>query len=163
MKSHKNQFLFDLEKVYDASYRIAIALPQLIKPDTSENLKQALLSYADEAAGNVIVVEQLFGYFGQPSEGETENDAMDRDGCCERMINSWVHSEPPTTPLDAIEQGASFPRHRWEPASFDCLYEWVSSLGNVEGAELLERILEEENTANRQDTDHSLATTGEAW
>ena len=169
MKSLKSQFLYDLEKVYDAEYRIAKALPKLIKPDTSEDLKQALLSHAKEIAGHVTMVEQLLQCFGQPCDRNAADAAArvvaDHDECIDEIKSSLVHDAALVSALKMVKHGAlpSPSGHReWEIASYGCLHEWAMLLGNAEGAELLERILDEDNTAKRDDPNHSLGVTVEA-
>lgn len=151
MKSLKSQFLFDLGKVYDAELRIAKALPQLNKPDTSEALKRALSFRAWEAAGHVSLVEQLFECLGRSAGEEVGGNSMGgntaefrttlfRDAALVSALKMVEHGELPT-------QGC---QREWEIASYGCLHDWANLLGNAEGADLLERLLEEEDSDKRK-------------
>ena len=152
MKSIKNQFLYDLGKAYDAEYRIATALPQMIKPDTSDDLKQAILSHAKLIARHVMLLEQIFEWFGQPVAhhlkiGATDETSLDFD-------SSLAYDTDLLAALKMIEQGSLKPNGQPSDgavSSYSCLHEWANLLGNAEGADFLEQILEEDKSAMRRE------------
>ncbi len=150
MKSIKNQFLDDLGHAYDAEYRIAKALPQMIKPDVSDDLKQAILSHARETMRRVILLEQIFEWFGQPVDPKLEITTS--DGAAMEFDNSLADDTDLISALKMLEQG-SLPAAASQAVSYGCLHEWACLLGNAEGANFLEQILEEDKTAKRRDAE----------
>ena len=150
MKSIKNQFLNDLGKAYDAEYRIAKALPQMIKPDTSAELKQAILAHAKEVTRHVMLLEQIFEWFGQPVDQKLEIAAA--DGTTMDFDSSLANDTDLLAALKMIEKGS--PTFN-DPAvsSYSCLHEWATLLGNAEGADFLEQILEEDKSAMRSEAE----------
>lgn len=150
MKSIKNQFLHDLGRAYDAEYRIAIALPQMNKPDTSDELKQAILAHAKEIARHVMLLEQIFEWFGQPVDQKLTIAAA--GGTTMDFDSSLAYDNDLLAALKMIEKGS--PTFN-DPAvsSYSCLHEWANLLGNAEGADFLEQILEEDKSAKRREAE----------
>jgi ferritin-like metal-binding protein YciE len=158
MRTLKNQFLFDLGKVYDAEYRIAKALPQMIKPDTSEDLKRAILSHARDTESHVTKVEEIFECFGHCPGGNTAEVDSQGDPITADFRITVANDSALISALKMIEHNGMPPggcQREWEIASYGCLNEWAKLLGNSEGADLLEQILEEEQAARQGDADRS--------
>lgn len=153
MKSIKSQFLDDLGNAYDAEYRIAKALPQMVKPDTSAELKQAILSHAKETMRHVILLEQIFEWFGQPVERKLDIAAA----AVADEFGSLLARDPDLlSALKMLEQGSPPPDEtpsEWQVASYSCLHEWANLLGNAEGADFLEQVLAEDKAAKRNDAE----------
>ncbi len=147
MKTLKKQFLFDLADIIDADGRIAKALPRMVKPDTSTELKEAILSLAKDTEGQVRKVEQLFECFGASATVKPDCNGVEggRDLADEEAL---------MFALRVVEQGDrpvnGSPRE-WVIASYDCLKEWTNQQGSAEGADFLEQILAEEEIARHRD------------
>ena len=135
MKTISSEFLDDLGKAYDAESRIAKALPQMVKPDTSTDLKQAIHEHAERTARHVKLLKRILKMFGHPLDGSAESSDVEFD-------NELL--EPTTLPLYG-------PLYEWELSSYDSLHEWANHLGNAEGADFLEQILAEDDAAKRND------------
>ena len=151
MKSIKSQFLCDLGKAYDAESRIAKALPEMIKPDTSDDLKRLILAHAKETARHVMLLEQIFEWFGQPVAQKLTIAAA--DGTTMEFDSTLAQDSDLMSALRMIEQGsppANGSKREWEGSSYNCLHDWANLLGNAEGAHFLEQILEEERLVTRQ-------------
>jgi ferritin-like metal-binding protein YciE len=156
MKSIKQQFLFDLADIYDAENRIAKALPKMIKTDTSPELKQAILAHAREIECHVTKVEEIFECFGETVNGSSTKsmdellaEGMDAEA---EFIDSLNSASDLITALQKVEPHGvkSFRCQReWEIASYGCLNDWAGLLGSAEGADLLEKIIEEEHNDPR--------------
>ena len=154
MKSIKSQFLRDLGRAYDAESRIAKALPQMIKPDTSDDLKRLILSHAKETARHVMLLEQIFEWFGQPVDQKLEVAAA--DGTAMEFDSSLAQDSDLMSALKMIQQGSppsDDSQREWEGSSYNCLHEWANLLGNAEGANFLEQILEEDRSAKRREAE----------
>ncbi len=132
MTTTRNRFLYDLGKAHDTEHRIAKALPQMIKPDTSDALKLAILSHAKETARHVILLEKIIKWFGQPTAGE---GAEELGGSLLELVSTPLQDEQP----------------EWEISSYGCLHEWANLLGNEEGADFLEQVIAEDDTAKRKE------------
>ena len=135
MKTISSQFLDDLGKAYDAESRVAKALPQMVKPDTSTDLKQAILDHAERTTRHVYLLKQILKMFGHP---------LDRSPGIPCTESDRELFETPTLPLDG-------PFHGRELSSYDSLHEWANRLGNAEGADFLEQVLAEDDATKRND------------
>ena len=154
MKSIKSQFLCDLGKAYDAESRIAKALPEMIKPDTSDDLKRLILAHAKVTAQHVMLLEQIFEWFGQPVAQKLTIAAA--DGTTMEFDSTLAQDSDLMSALRMIEQGsppAKDSQCEWEGSSYNCLHDWANLLGNAEGANFLEQILEEDRSAKRSETE----------
>jgi ferritin-like metal-binding protein YciE len=156
MKKIKSQFLFDLGKIYDVEHRIAKALPQMVKPDTSEDLKLAILTHAKQSEQYVTKVEQIFECFGETAGGYVKSAIAEGEGTSDKIDSSLAEAAALISALKMVEQGGLPPQglqREWEIASYGCLHEWASLLGSAESADLLEQILEEDRAARRDGPD----------
>ena len=158
MKTLKSQFLFDLAEIFKSEYRIAKALPRMIKFDTSLELKEAILSHARETAAQARKVEQLFECFGQSATGCTTAGHWTQDDEIAAGGNYLDDEGALISALKVVELGDrpidGSPRE-WEIASYGCLKEWTNQQCCAEGADLLEEILAEEEMARQSDPGHS--------
>jgi ferritin-like metal-binding protein YciE len=144
MKTLKDLFLGELADMYDAERRIVKALPKLAKAATCEKLQEALLTHLKETEGHVTKVERVFECFDEKAKGKT----------CEATVGllkegDEIAAEFKGSPaINAAIISAGQKVEHYETASYGCLHEWATLLGNEDAASILEEILNEEKAAN---------------
>ena len=155
MKTLKNLFLEELADIYDAEKRLVKALPKMAKVASCPKLKAAILSHLKQTEGHVTKLERVFRSFDEKAVGKTceatkglleEADEIAMDFKGSPAINA------------ALISAAQKVEH-YEIASYGCLQEWASVLGNPEAAGLLEEILMEEKAANESLTELARASS----
>lgn len=143
-KTLKDLFLDELADMYDAESRIVKALPKIANAATCTDLKAAIEKHLEETRGHVSKLEEVFECFGMKANGKTceatlglleEGDEIAADFKGSPAINA------------AIISAAQKVEH-YEMASYGCLHEWATLLGNEEAADLIKQILDEEKAAN---------------
>ena len=156
-KTLKDLFLDELADMFDAEKRIVKALPKMAKAATCTDLKGAIARHLQETQGHVTKLEQVFQCFDMEAKGKTceatkglleEGDEIASDFKGSPAINA------------AIISAAQKVEH-YEMASYGCLHEWASLLGNKKAADFLEEILKEEKAANESFTELARASSNE--
>jgi len=157
MKTLKDLFLGELADMYDAERRIVKALPKLAKAATCEKLQEALLTHLKETEGHVTKVERVFECFDEKAKGKT----------CEATVGllkegDEIAAEFKGSPaINAAIISAGQKVEHYETASYGCLHEWATLLGNEDAASILEEILNEEKAANETLTALARASSNE--
>jgi len=145
MKTLQNLFIDQLADMYDADQRIARALPKMAKAATCTDLQEVFRSHLKETEGHAEKLERVFDAFGHKPKAKKceatvglleEGDELASDFKGSAAINA------------ALISAAQKVEH-YEMASYGCLREWASVLGNDESVALLDEILEEEKAADR--------------
>ena len=143
-KTLKDLFMSELEDMYDAEHRIVKALPKLARAATCEHLKEAFLAHLKETEGHVTKLEKVFQMFGETAKGKrceaTVGLLAEGDEIAEEFAGSPA--------INAALISAAQKVEHYETASYGCLHEWATLLGNVKAAAVLQNILEEEKFAN---------------
>jgi len=155
MKALQELFLGELADMYDAENRIVKALPKMAKAATSAELKGAFQSHQKETEGHVRKLEEVFQAFGEKAKGKK----------CEATVGLLKEGDEiaadfkGSPAINAALIAAAQKVEHYEMASYGCLHEWASLLGNVKAAALLQEILEEESIANELLTELALASS----
>lgn len=144
MKTLKDLFLDQLADLYDAENRLTEALPKMAGLATEQELTAAFTEHAEETAGHVTRLEQVFQELGERARRKK----------CEAIVGLLKESEEmadenagsPT--LDAALIAAAQKVEHYEIASYGCLRAWAEALGQDEAVELIESILDEEKAAD---------------
>jgi ferritin-like metal-binding protein YciE len=145
MKTLRNLFLDELADMYDAEQRIVRALPKMVKAAAASRLKKAFQSHLKETQGHVRKLEAVFKSFGEKAKGKK----------CEATVGLLEEGDEIAAELKgspAIDAGlisAGQKVEHYEMASYGCLHEWATMLGNERAARLLKEILEEEKKADK--------------
>ncbi len=141
----KDLFLDELADMYDAEHRIIKALPKLAKAATCNQLKDAFLSHLEETKGQVTKLEQVFAAFDEKPKGKKCKATV---GLLEEghEIASDNKGEPT---INAALISAGQKVEHYEIASYGCLHEWATLLGNLQAADLIAEILAEEKAADK--------------
>jgi len=144
MSTLKDLFLDELADMYDAEKRIAKALPKMSKAATSQELQEALNNHLEETKEQITKLEEVFDSFGEKAKGKTCKATV---GILEEGDEIASDNEGSPTINAALISACQKVEH-YEIASYGCLQEWASLLGNDRAAELLGEILEQEEAAN---------------
>jgi ferritin-like metal-binding protein YciE len=145
MKTLKTLFLDELADMYDAETRMIKALPKMIEAASSDRLKKAFLSHLKETEGHLRKLEEVFICFDQKAKGKTceATKGILKEG--EEIAAEYKDSPAINAALISAAQKVE----HYEIASYGCLREWADLLGNKKAAILLQKILDEEGTANK--------------
>ena len=130
--------------MYDAESRLVKALPKMAKAATSEPLKEALEAHLEETRGHVTAIEEVFECFDLEAKGETCEATAGLIEEAGEIIDAFRGSPAINAALICAAQKIE----HYEIASYGCLHEWATLLGNNEAVDLLQEILEEEKNAN---------------
>lgn len=157
MKTLQDLFFSELADIYDAEQRIAKALPKMAKAATSPELKKALEAHLKETQGHVKTVEKVFECFDRTAKGETCDATVGilKEG--DEIAATFAGSPA----INAAVIAAAQKVEHYEMATYGCLQEWATLLGNKKAAELLQDVLKEESAANRSLTALARASSNE--
>ncbi len=144
-KTLKDLFLAELADMYDAEKRIVKALPRMAEAATCTDLKKAMGQHLQETQGHVTKVEEVFQCFGVPAKGQTCEATKGLIEEAEEIAAEFKGSPA----IDAALIGAAQKVEHYEMASYGCLKEWATLLGNPKAARILEGILNEEGAVNK--------------
>ncbi len=145
MKTLQDLFFNELADIYDAERRISKALPKMAKAATCDELKKAFEHHLKQTEGHVRKVEEVFECFDRKPRGKT----------CEATVGLLAEGEEMATAfegspaIDAALIAAAQKVEHYEMASYGCLHEWATLLGNKKAAGLLQEILDEEGATNK--------------
>lgn len=145
MRNLKNLFLDELADRYDSEKRLVIAMPKMIKAATCARLRSLIESHLMETERQVVKLEKVFKLFG-------EKPSLNK---CEATVGllaegAEVATENKGSPvLNAALVSVTQKIEHYEIASYGCLREWATLLGNKPAAALLQEILGEEKAANQ--------------
>ncbi len=146
MNTLRDLFLDELADMYDAEHRIIKALPKLVKAATCKDLQKALLTHLQETKGQVTKLEKVFKSFGEKAKGKK----------CEATVGllkegDEIASENKGSPtINAAIISAGQKVEHYEIASYGCLRDWATLLGNPTAANLIQEILDQEAAADKK-------------
>ena len=157
MSTLKDLFLDELADMYDAEKRISKALPKLAKAATNEELKEAFTNHLEETKEQITKLESVFELFGEKAKGKTCKATV---GLLEEGEEIMADNEDSPTINAALISAGQKVEH-YEIASYGCLQEWATLLGNDKAAELLGEILDQEEAANETLTEIAESSANE--
>jgi len=158
MKPLEVLFLDELADIYDAENRLVKALPKMVEAADHDSLRQKFQAHLKETEQQATKLEEVFRSFGKTPRRKK----------CEAMVGLIKEAETITadnkdmSTLDAALISAAQKVEHYEIASYGCLREWATQLGNDSAAEILQGILEEEKTADRLLTEQARACSNES-
>jgi ferritin-like metal-binding protein YciE len=145
MRTLKNLFLDELADRYDSEKRLVIAMPKMIKSATCTHLRALIESHLMETERQVTKLEKVFKLFG---EKPSLNKCDATIGILAEGAEVAVDNKGSVVINAALVSVAQKIEH-YEIASYGCLREWATLLGNKPAAALLKEILAEEKAANQ--------------
>lgn len=146
MKTLQDLFLSELADIYDAEHRIAKALPKMAKAATSDALKKAFEAHLKQTVGHAKKVEEIFECFNRKAKAKTCEATIGLLKEGEEVVTSFKGSPAINAALIAAAQKVE----HYEMATYGCLHEWANLLGNKKAADLLQEILNDEGTTNKE-------------
>lgn len=135
-----------LKDIYWAEKHLVKELLKMSKKSTSETLKQAFLDHRAETAGQIGRLEQVFETIGKKAAAK-KCEAM--YGLLEEAKEALEATEDDTYTRDVALIVTAQKVEHYEIASYGSLAQIARTLGNIQGAELLEATLAEEKEADR--------------
>lgn len=158
MKTLQDLFFNELSDIYDAERRIAKALPKMMRAATSAPLKKAFELHLKQTLEHAKKVEEIFLCFDRKPKAKTCQSTVGLLKEGEEMSESFAGSPAINAALIAIAQKVE----HYEMATYGCLQEWANLLGNKKAAGLLQEILNEEGSTNKELTALARSSSNEA-
>ncbi|MBI0537688.1 ferritin-like domain-containing protein [Roseomonas sp. KE2513] len=139
-KTLRDAFYETLKDVYYAEKQSVRALKKSAKAAKAPELKEAFTTHAEESAGQVERLVQVFEILGKPARSKT----------CEAMQGLTAEMEEDledfgdTEAADDVLIGCAQAIEHYEIARYGLLKTWARKIGLTEAEQLLEQTLEEE-------------------
>lgn len=139
-KTLRDAFYETLKDVYYAEKQSVRALKKSAKAAKAPELKEAFTNHAEESAGQVERLVQVFEILGKPARSKT----------CEAMQGLTAEMEEDledfggTEAADDVLIGCAQAIEHYEIARYGLLKTWARKIGLTEAEQLLEQTLEEE-------------------
>jgi len=137
--------LLQNEPMDSPEYRIAQALPKVVRVVTSNELKMMILSHVKETEGHVKKLETVFKSFTSKVKGKKCRATCKLLKDVHEIVTSFKGSTVIHTAIISLMEKME---HQ-EIASYGCLHEWAALLENRNASGLLKDILVEEKAENQ--------------
>ncbi len=138
-------FLHTLKDVLYAERKILKALPGMARTATDAKLAAALMSHHDETESHVVRLEEVFESLGKPARGAKCDAMVGLIDEAEGLMADINDAETMDAALIALGQAVE----HYEIARYGTLVAWASQLGHNLAAELLQKTLDEEYSADK--------------
>ena len=139
-KTLDDAFYETLKDVYYAEKQSVKALKKAAKNAENDELRQAFETHAEESAGQVERLTQVFEIIGKPARAKT-CEAM--QGIVSEMEEDLEEFEG-SPAADAVLAACAQAVEHYEIARYGTLKTWASQLGHEDAAALLDETLQEE-------------------
>ena len=153
MKTTQKLFLEQISDIYDAEHRLVLALPKMIRVAESQDLKGLLTQHLTETEGHVAKIEQVFKSLGKPNKARNCGAII---GILEEWDSLAAEFKSSSSLDEAIISVAQKLEH-YEIAAYLGLLGQAGNLGLQAVIPILEQILVEEKTADRNLTETARA------
>ena len=140
------RFENSLKDIYWAEKHLVKELAKMAKKATSEALKDAFLEHRAETEGQVERLVQVFETIGKKAQAK-KCEAM--EGLTKEAEEAIEETENDTYTRDVALIVTAQKVEHYEIASYGSLAQIARTLGNIQGAELLEATLAEEKGADQ--------------
>lgn len=144
-KTLQDAFYETLKDVYYAEKQSVRALKKSAKAAEHEELRQAFETHAEESAGQVERLQQVFEIIGKPSRAKT-CEAM--QGLTSEMEEDLEDFEDGPA-ADAVLAACAQAIEHYEIARYGTLKTWATQLGYADAAKLLDETLQEEKKTDQ--------------
>jgi len=144
MNELQKLFLTELADRCDAEKQLVEAMPAWAALAKSKDLRTLINFHLEQTEGHVEKLDKVFSLFGgQPATKKCEATA----GLLKEAVEI-VEAFKESTAIDAALISITQKIAHYEIASYGCLREWATLLGNKEAASLLKQVLEQEDGMN---------------
>lgn len=138
-------FIDQLKDIYWAEQALMKALPEMAEAATSKKLAKAFEKHTKETEGQIGILEQVFELMGKKAEGK-KCEAM--AGLVKEAKEIIKDTEKDSYTRDAGLVLAGQKTEHYEIASYGALVEFAKQMGEMQVAELLQKILKEEKNTD---------------
>lgn len=145
MNPLKTLFLDELADRLDAEKRLVLAMPGMVKAATCKHLQKLIQAHLKETMGHVKKVEKVFKAFGEKVTVKKCEATIGLLKEGHEIAREYRGSVAINAAIISVAQKAE----HYEIASYGCLHEWATVLGNPAAATILKEILGEEEAANQ--------------
>jgi len=161
-KTLHDAFYETLKDVYYAEKQSVRALKKSAKAAEHAELRNAFETHAEESAGQVERLQQVFEIIGKPARAKTCEAMQGITSEMEEDMDDFGDSPAADAVLAACAQAVE----HYEIARYGTLKTWAAQLGHADAAALLDETLQEEKKADAllskiAETLNSEADTGE--
>ncbi len=153
LDSMEDLLVDQMQDLYDAEQRLVKALPQMADAAHDSSLKAAFTQHLHQTQNHVKRLEQAFSLMGRTAESQT-CDAM--KGLIEEG-DEVISASGDNDVKDAALIAAAQRVEHYEMAGYGCVRTYARTLGDEQGAKLLQQTLDEEGMTDKKLT--SLAET----
>lgn len=140
MNSLKDLYLHELSDLYDAEQQLTKALPKMAKGASAPSLKSAFEQHLTQTEEHVERLEQVFKIAGEKPKRIT---CKGMKGLLEEGEETLKEDGDPAVKDAALIAAAQRVEH-YEMAGYGCARTYAEMLGQDEGAQLLDKTLDEE-------------------
>ena len=140
IKTLEDAFYETLKDVLFAEKQSVRALKKSAKAAEAQELKEAFETHAEESAGQVERLQQVFEILGKPARSKTCEAMQGLSSEMEQDLEDF--SDSPAA--DAVLIGCAQAIEHYEIARYGTLKTWAMQLGLDDAADLLDETLQEE-------------------
>jgi ferritin-like metal-binding protein YciE len=140
IKTLEDAFYETLKDVFFAEKQSVRALKKSAKAAETQELKEAFETHAEESAGQVERLQQVFEILGKPARSKTCEAMQGLSSEMEQDLEDFSGSPA----ADAVLIGCAQAIEHYEIARYGTLKTWALQLGLDDAADLLDETLQEE-------------------
>ena len=146
LETLKDLYIHELKDLYSAEKQIIRALPKMVKAATNEQLKAGFQQHLEETKEQAVRLEKLLKSHGQSTRGPKCKgmEGLLKEG--EEMIEEEADEEVRDAGLIAAAQRVE----HYEIAGYGCARTYAQTLGDKEGAKVLQQTLDEEGATDKK-------------
>ncbi|BAQ47612.1 MULTISPECIES: YciE/YciF ferroxidase family protein [Methylobacterium] len=144
-KTLQDAFYETLKDVYYAEKQSVRALKKSAKAAQHDELRQAFETHAEESAGQVERLQQVFEIIGKPARAKTCEAMQGLTSEMEEDLEDFGDSPA----ADAVLAGCAQAVEHYEIARYGTLKTWAAQLGYDDAAKLLDETLQEEKKTDQ--------------
>jgi ferritin-like metal-binding protein YciE len=144
-KTLADAFYETLKDVYFAEKQSVKACKKSAKAAKASEVKDAFAKHAEESAGHVDRLVQVFEILGKPARAKTCDAMMGITAEMEEDLEEFGD----TAAGDAVIIGCGQAIEHYEMARYGLLKTWATQLGMADAAKLLDQTLQEEKKADQ--------------
>src|SRR5438552_2521132 len=146
LKSLQDLYIHELKDLYSAEKQLIKALPKLAKAASNKQLQDGFKKHLEQTKVHAERLEKIFDKLGKSSRGEK---CKGMAGLLEEGAKLVEDGAEPEV-LDAGLIAAAQRVEHYEIAGYGCARTYANTLGDKDGAKLLQQTLEEEAQTDKK-------------
>lgn len=146
LETLKDLYLHELKDLYSAEKQIIKALPKMVKAASNDQLKAGFQQHLEETKEHAARLEKLLTRHKQTTRGPKCKgmEGLLKEG--EEMIEEEADEEVRDAGLISAAQRVE----HYEMAGYGCARTYAETLGDKEGAKVLQQTLDEEGATDKK-------------